>query len=392
MELRKKLFTIKFNVPIAIHSSHWRRLALIGLLLLPLVFHATREITVNVISDAFWQVGVYVAATLFIYRVISLSIQTQSWQWHRHRYGQVAFATILGVLPGCGGAIVIMTQYAKGHIHFGAVVAVLTATMGDAAFLLLASDPIGSGKVFMISALMALMVGALIVKTHPKDFLLPPIQHNDDPELLRQPKQPIAHSISAYFWRYLLLPASVIALLGSFQVDIAALFEIPQTILPYLGAAFGTCCLIFWALEGNSHQACCSKTNSTHWGYVAQQTHGILIWVIGAFIVFELGVLFFEHTTFHLSPLTDRADLRVWLPLFGVVIGLIPGCGPQILVTTAYLSGAMPFSAQLGNALSNDGDALFPAIALAPKAALIATLYSALPALIASYGYYFLFE
>ena len=48
--------------------------------------------------------------------------------------------------------------------------------------------------------------------------------------------------------------------------------------------------------------------------------------------------------------------------------------------------------AEIGNAISNDGDALFPAIALAPKAAIIATLYSAIPAFIFAYGYMFLFE
>lgn len=49
-------------------------------------------------------------------------------------------------------------------------------------------------------------------------------------------------------------------------------------------------------------------------------------------------------------------------------------------------------SAQLSNAISNDGDALFPAIALAPKAALMATLYSSIPAAIVGYGYFWLFE
>ena len=80
------------------------------------------------------------------------------------------------------------------------------------------------------------------------------------------------------------------------------------------------------------------------------------------------------------------------LPLLGVLIGFLPGCGPQILVTTLYLSGALPFSAQLGNSISNDGDALFPAIAIAPRAAVVATLYTAIPALMLGYGYYVLFE
>ena len=37
----------------------------------------------------------------------------------------------------------------------------------------------------------------------------------------------------------------------------------------------------------------------------------------------------------------------------------------------------------------NDGDALFPAIALNPRAALVATVYSAIPALIVAYGFWF---
>jgi hypothetical protein len=80
------------------------------------------------------------------------------------------------------------------------------------------------------------------------------------------------------------------------------------------------------------------------------------------------------------------------MPLVGMLVGLLPGCGPQILVTSLYITGAMPMSAQVSNAISNDGDALFPAIALAPKAALAATFYSAIPAIVVGYGYYWLFE
>ncbi|MEM7654104.1 MAG: putative manganese transporter, partial [Pseudomonadota bacterium] len=69
-----------------------------------------------------------------------------------------------------------------------------------------------------------------------------------------------------------------------------------------------------------------------------------------------------------------------------------PGCGPQIIVTTLYVNGLIPMSAQMGNALSNDGDALFPAMALAPKAAVVATAYSAVPALIVAYSWYGLLE
>ena len=56
------------------------------------------------------------------------------------------------------------------------------------------------------------------------------------------------------------------------------------------------------------------------------------------------------------------------------------------------LSGIIPLSVQIGNAVSNDGDALFPAIAISPRVAVVATLYSAVPAVLISYGWLFLFE
>lgn len=50
----------------------------------------------------------------------------------------------------------------------------------------------------------------------------------------------------------------------------------------------------------------------------------------------------------------------------------------------------MPLSTLLGNAISNDGDALFPALVLTPKAAMIATLYSAVPALLVAYAVHYM--
>ena len=43
-------------------------------------------------------------------------------------------------------------------------------------------------------------------------------------------------------------------------------------------------------------------------------------------------------------------------------------------------------SALAANAISNDGDALFPALALAPRAALAASIVTALPALLVGYA------
>ena len=82
--------------------------------------------------------------------------------------------------------------------------------------------------------------------------------------------------------------------------------------------------------------------------------------------------------------------IAIYAPLLAILVGLLPGCGPQIIVTSLYLSGYIPLSALMGNAISNDGDALFPAIAIAPRTAIVATLYSTIPAVLIAYGWYFL--
>ena len=117
----------------------------------------------------------------------------------------------------------------------------------------------------------------------------------------------------------------------------------------------------------------------------AEETDFISIWVIGAYLAYDYAA---EYAGLDLAALFG--SIAPLLPLIAIVVGFVPGCGPQVLVTTLYINGIIPFAALIGNAISNDGDALFPAIALNPRAAIIATLYSAVPALIVAYGFYFM--
>ena len=105
-----------------------------------------------------------------------------------------------------------------------------------------------------------------------------------------------------------------------------------------------------------------------------------------AFLAFELSVHF---SNIDLSIIFNT--YLYFVPLISILIGFFLVVDLKFSYTM-YLSGVIPLSAQLGNAISNDGDALFPAIAIHPKAALIATLYSSIPAFIISYLYLFIFE
>ncbi|PKH05492.1 putative manganese transporter [Moritella sp. Urea-trap-13] len=372
---------------------HNKRLLLPVTLLVLLLLPDTRALTINVLADAFWQVAAYVAATLTLYHLISARLNKHgqfSQLLQRNRQLQVLFAALMGALPGCGGAIVVITQYVNGRLSFGAVVAVLTATMGDAAFLLLAAEPSTGLLLLAVGAVIGVISGLIVDALHGVDFLRPTVttpRRSPSEELKPMLK------LQGIFWQWLLLPASIIAIMGSLQIDIDSVFFLPPNSINIIGAILVTFSMLLWATsrEITNYESAVSEDPKSQASdllqRVGQDTNFVTSWVIGAFLLFEL--------TMHWTGINLESLFQNWLlllPLMGVIIGLFPGCGPQILVTSLYLSGAVPLSTQLGNAISNDGDALFPAIAMAPKAALTATLYSSIPAIISAYAYFFVFE
>ncbi|NOH53884.1 hypothetical protein F0266_13140 [Vibrio coralliilyticus] len=381
----------------------YKRLLLPVTLLALVLSETTREVTVSTLSDAFWAVSAYVAFTLVIYHYVSLWMNKESKLvnlYQSSRSYQVFFASLLGALPGCGGAIIVTTQFVSGRVGFGAIVAVLTSTMGDAAFLLLASKPDIGLAVVALGVVVGSLSGWVVNAIHQDDFLRPTVKsvladkfccrsETSDPSGLEKK----AINLQGAFWKWLIVPATVVAVLGSFQVDINELLSLPAMSIEWLGAGLIILSMLLWSLtkEIKDYESTVSedkKTVSSHpLQKAAQDTNFVTAWVILAFMAFEL-IAFFGH----IDLAATFSGWGVWMPLMGLAVGMLPGCGPQILVTSLYISGAAPLSAQLANAISNDGDALFPAIALAPRAALVATIYSAIPALFVGYGYYFLFE
>ena len=339
----------------------------------------------NSIADAYIQVSTFVAATLLIVYGIEKFLNLDlAAALRRDRFWQVPVAAALGALPGCGGAIIVVTQYVTGRLSFGSVVAVLTATMGDAAFLLIAREPLTGLTIIFMGFVVGTLSGWIINAIHGSDFLrggiAKEIEHNED----------ASTRWIDNLWLIMMMPGIVLAVLVAFQVDADSflanpLFDRPVTLLGVVGGVLALSMRLaprFGFLGDKSF----SRNNTVVRRTIAD-TNFVTTWVVAAFLLFELSVYFFGLDLKNLF-----AGVALYTPLMAVLVGFIPGCGPQVLVTTMYLSGIVPLSALIGNAISNDGDALFPAIAIAPRVAIIATLYSAVPALLISYGWLFLFE
>jgi len=337
------------------------------------------------VAEAYIQVSTFVAATLLIVFSIEkfLNVDVTA-ALRRDTFWQVPVAAALGALPGCGGAIIVVTQYVTGRLSFGSVVAVLTATMGDAAFLLIAQEPLTGLAIAVLGFVVGTLSGWIINIIHGSDFLRGGIakefEHNEDSST----------RWIDYLWLVLMIPGIVLAVLVATQVDADAflanpLFDRPATLLGVIGGVLALSMRLAPRFGFLGDKA--FSRNSTIVRRTIADTNFVTTWVVAAFLLFELSVYFFGLDLKNLFT-----GMALYTPLMAVIVGFIPGCGPQVLVTTMYLSGIIPLSALLGNAISNDGDALFPAIAIAPRVAIVATLYSALPALLVSYGWLFLVE
>ena len=360
----------------------------LGFAILIMAFQANSfgDIVRQSLVDAYLQVSVFVGFTLFIF--IGMDALTRfniAYVLDKAKKFHVIMASLLGALPGCGGAIIVVTQYIQGRISFGSLVAVLTATMGDAAFLLLAREP-GTGLfIFTLGASVGVLTGYTVDKIHGVSYLQKDSKIKIEFEKLKKT------FISKFniFWTLIFLPGFIIGVLVAFQQDIDQLLNIPKdlSIVASVGFAGAILSIFMWSLNPLSDFQCSTDRTRNLLSRVVDTTNFVTVWVICAFLIFEI----FMYTT----SIDLKFIFNVWLPFvpfIAILFGFLPGCGPQIIVTTFYLNGFVPLSAEIGNAISNDGDALFPAIALAPKAAIIATLYSAVPAFIFAYGYMFLFE
>ena len=354
-----------------------------GLLLLSLVFQGGEfgEVIRSSMIDAYIQVSVFVGFTLFVFIGLDslTKFDVKNFLSKTQKF-HVGIAAFLGAIPGCGGAIIVVTQYIQGRISFGSLVAVLTATMGDAAFLILAIEPTTGLLIFGVGIIVGSISGYIIDFIHGINFMQSETKIKVEFEKINK----TFVSNFNFFWLFLFIPGFILGILVAFQIEFSPAYN---SVLVFVASAGAILSIFMWSLNPLSDFQCSTDKSRGLLSRVVDTTNFVTTWVISGFLVFEIFMYF--------TSLDLKIFFDLWLPfvpLVAILFGFLPGCGPQVVVATFYLNGFIPLSAELGNAISNDGDALFPAIALAPKAAILATLYSAIPALVVAYGYFYLFE
>lgn len=382
-------------------------------------FSEVLEVIVVSMRDAFLAVTVFVAAMVFLFSWLQYATSGRFVEYIRKKKKlQPVIGALMGLTPGCGGAIVMMPMYARGYVTYGTVLATLIATLGDSAFVLIGAAVTDSTfvapliAVHVISFVVGVSWGYLVdmTGTTPRQPLgrfgptigqEPPEEEPVDESVLDDlaREEPggvgynLLHRGYLVWWSVTVigLVFAILLLVWSGQdpdYSLELSFD-PTTMdgfITWVGLLGTSLSVILYIAQKNwigddTEATIGDKLHSMRETMIhsASETAFVTFWVMIAYLAFEFGMLFSGITEQDMSRYGDGFIAVV----AAAMIGLIPGCGPQIIAITAYTKDMISFPALAANAISQDGDALFPLLVRHKAASLWATIHTTIPALIA---------
>lgn len=300
---------------------------------------------------------------------------------------QVTLGAVLGIIPGCMGGFATVSLYTHKMISFGALIAMMIASSGDEAFVMLAAIPDKALLLFAILFGIAIVTGLIVDKFYkPKkgkkfnckdEFAI----HDE----VKYEKGSLKNLKSASLQRIILLIAIALFIVGL----VSGLFEHSHShgehhhhhsinILSeyWLNLLFAGLSLVilFFIATASEH-----IVKEHLWDHVIKKhILTIFLWTFGALLVIGIGLNYLD--------LGDWAKDNIpLLMLMAILIGLIPESGPHMIFITLYASGLVPFSVLLASSISQDGHASLPLLAESKKSFLYAKIVNCAVAAIVGY-------
>ena len=339
---------------------------------------------------------------------------------------QVLIGTLLGLVPGCIGGFAAVSLFTHKLLSFGALTAMMIASSGDEAFVMLATMPLKALLLFAILGALAIVTGLVcdrylfkeqnfafcpdgyeIHKEHDSS-IASPFRLSSYKDALRRPSRE----------RLLLLAGIalfVVALLSGFaghdhaghdhaghdhavHQEAALHQEVAHNLELHEEAAHNH------ALHGHAtHQESLQEIIEER--HLSTFTLHLLDeeWMNCLFAIMSIVTLLFtatakehfikEHLWHHVIKRhllsiflwtlgglavcqigVQYLNIEEWVSsnmifviLLAVAVGIIPESGPHLVFVTLYLNGIVPFSVLLANSISQDGHTALPLLASSRK-------------------------
>ena len=350
------------------------------------------------------------------------------------KFGQVVIAALLGSVPGCMGGFATVSLYTHRMFSFGALVAMMIASSGDEAFVMLAMIPDQALILFAVLLVLAIVVGYITDKVYdrihsrncPKNdheycgpddscqegYVVHTSDHNH-PE--RNPESAKRH----FGWKRLVMfigLAVFIAALatGHLGHDHAAhshaestcdcheehaghphyhshdtghearfndpehdSFRINLLDEQWMNVLFAglSVIVLFVLIFASDH-----FVEEHLWNHVVKKhLPTIFAWTCGVLLVLGIGLQYVDIDRW----ISDNTALMI---LLATAIGIIPESGPHMIFVTLFAAGVVPFPVLLASSISQDGHASIPLLAESKKSFLWAKLINCVVAIAAGFA------
>ncbi|KKY00902.1 membrane protein [Paraclostridium benzoelyticum] len=373
------------------------------------------SILISSAEETFLHVGSLVSMSILIFGFINYKTSGSFVEIiSKNKKLQPLFGALLGALPGCGGSIVLMPLFISNKVTFGTIIASLIASMGDSAFLMMTTDFKAYILVTVISFLVGILTGYIVdhfkteerLELHKCKSDLNKDKANNysrtstsnSCDIQKSSKfyhlaHEIVHGIGYKIYLLLLITGCVFMILAHSGLEfgfIEAMHSFEE-IIAILGIVSSFIYMIMTKkvienenFEENEHKLMSLKETLIH---SVSEISFVIVWIFLAYVLYDLIILMAGGEEALVKLILGAGVISVFA---GAALGIVPGCGVQIVVMSFYLKGSLPFAALVANSISQDGDALFPLLAMDKKSALWATIITTIPSIIVGLLIYFI--
>ena len=362
------------------------------------------------------------------------------------KIGQVVIAALLGSIPGCMGGFATVSLYTHRMFSFGALVAMMIASSGDEAFVMLAMIPKQALVLFVILFVIAVVVGILIdligkkrnfkIQSDCNDGYVIHDEYHDE----HYPEHPDCHCDNAEHSDNLYTDRSDaeekitgpeprhfgwkrITMLIGLAVFIVALAG-GQLGHDHSAHSHSHCtethshCTENHTHCDEAHSHCTEAGHQEHTSFNLLDEQWMNVLFAGLSVLVLLVLIFAsdhfvdEHLWHHivrkhlpvifawtfgvllvLGIALQYVDIDHWISsntalmiLLATLIGIIPESGPHLIFVTLFATGVVPFPVLLASSISQDGHASIPLLAESRKSFLLAKIINCAVALAAGYA------
>ena len=349
---------------------------------------STMEIFLDALLSAILITGL-VIIMMMVLEYISVTSEGRMGKSLGHsRIGQVLLGGLLGVIPGCVGGFAAVSLYSHGMISLGALIAMLIASSGDEAFVMLAMFPAKAlllfAVLFVIGVATGLVVDAFSSHKMPRAACDNHFEvHGGDHHGIGASCGNLRHAS----WKRIVLLVSVAAFITALALGMLEHEPEPSAgdhfnIFDeyWINLLFAVCSLfvLWFTAVGSDH-----FVHDHLWNHVVRKhLLRIFLWSFGALLLIEFGM----H---HLDMESLVKGNIALLILLAVLIGMIPESGPHLVFVTLFATGMVPFSVLLASSISQDGHSSLPLLAESKLGFVKAKIINAAVAAAAGYALYF---